>query len=134
MAIRKFRFDSLRIRTESPRAPAPREDREPVRLRTSITFARTTSRIHGFRVVAERVEGPAALVCLGATRAEVLGVARALSAELPPDTVHLRLEEWLGGTCAGQWQRRPCQPGELPLPAGRRRLRRRRGRLRPDRV
>jgi len=133
MALRKFRFDTLRIRIESPKAAVQREDRESVRLRTSITFARTASAVHGFRVIAERAEGPEALVCLGATREEVLDVARALIAELPADTVYLRLEEWQGGACAGHWRRHPCRQGELPPPPGRRRLRRRRGRLRYDR-
>lgn len=133
MAIRKFRYDSLRIRTDASQTPIQREDREPVRLRTSITFAGLPSALHGFRVMAERAEGPEALVCLGATREEVLGVARRLMAELPSDTVQLRLEEWQGGTCAGQWRRRPCRQGELPPPPGRRYNRRRRGRFRNDR-
>lgn len=134
MALRKFRFDSLRIRIDSPKAAVQREDRDPVRLRTPITFARTASAIHGFRVIATRAEGPEALVCVGATREEVLGVARSLMAELPADTVQLRLEEWQGGICAGHWRLHPCRRDELPAPPGRRRLRRRRGRLRHERL
>jgi hypothetical protein len=127
MALRKFRFDSLRIRVESPKAAVQREDRDPVRLRTPITFARAVSAVHSFRVIAERAEGPEALVCLGATRAEALGVARGLSSELPADTVYLRLEEWQGGACVGHWRRHACRKGELPLLPGRRHQRRSRG-------
>lgn len=124
MAIRKFRFDTLQRPTKAPPAPQ-REDREPVRLRTAITFARSISKIGVYRVIAERAEGPEALICLGTTRDEALARARQLAGVLPLDTQRLCLDEWQGGACLGKWRRQRCARGELPLAPGQRRLRRR---------
>jgi hypothetical protein len=128
MAIRKFRYESLEVRKEKPVRPVVREDREPIRLLTRITFSRMLSRLGTFRVMARTALGEESLVCLGATREEALETARQLAAELPAEAVGLYLEEWQGGTCKGRWQRQPCRREELPLAPAGRRPRRRRGR------
>jgi len=128
MAIRKFRYETSEVRQEKPARPVLREDREPIRLLTRITFGRMLSQLGTFRVMARGARGQETLVCLGATREEALETARKLAADLPADAVGLYLEEWQGGTCQGRWRRQHCRSGELPLAPGSRKPRRRRGR------
>ena len=54
-----------------PAIPRHRPDREPVRLRTRLHFSGAVAAVHGFRVMA-RLPDATALVCLGATREEVV--------------------------------------------------------------
>lgn len=126
MAIRKFRYEAVEGRKEKPARSVVREDREPVRLLTRITFGRMFSRLGNFRVMARTALGDEAVVCLGQTREEALVTARKLAAQLPADTVRLYLEEWQGGTLQGRWRRQQCRHEELPpAPAARRAVRRR---------
>ena len=128
MAIRKFRYDN-EVSKEKPAQPAMREDRDPVRLLTRITFSRLLSRLGNFRVMAHNAVGEETLICMGATQEEALESARKLASDLPADAVRVYLEEWQGGTCLGSWRRKHCESGDLPIAPAARRLRRRRGRL-----
>ncbi len=128
MAIRKFRYDAPDVRQQKPARPVLREDREPVRLLTRLTFSRMLSRLGTFRVLARNILGEETLVCMGLSRDEALETARKRAGDLPADAVSLTLEEWQGGTCQGRWRRQPCDRGELPVAPGSRRPRRQRRR------
>jgi hypothetical protein len=91
-------------------------EEQPVRLLTRLHLPFTPAEAPGFRVVADLVDRRLALVCLGATRAEVCARARALSEALPPETVGLRLQQWAGETALGHWQDVPCEKKELVPP------------------
>ena len=82
--------------------------------------------VHGFRVIAARDDGRTSLVCVGATRQEVVARARAHVAGLSADTAALRLQQWVGSLWTGRWQTLRPQRGELNAP--RRRMGRRRHR------
>lgn len=79
----------------------------------------------GFRVVAKLATGGEALVGLGETRAEAVGMARRQAVVLPDGAVGLRLEWWVGGPTAGRWVEQRTTGGELPQPPRPTRRRRR---------
>jgi hypothetical protein len=101
---------------------ANRADAEPVRLRIRMHLAGGPVAVHGFRVIATRDDRSTSLVCVGATRQEVVARARAHVAGLSADTA-LRLQQWVGGLWTGRWQTLRPQRGELNAP--RRRMGRR---------
>jgi hypothetical protein len=105
-----------------------RADTEPVRLRTRLHLAGGPAAIQGFRVITRLDDGSTSLVCVGATRQEVVTRARAHVAGLSAGAGALHLQQWVGGLWTGHWQTLRPQRGELNAP--RRRLgRRRRHRL-----
>ena len=85
MAIRKFRYDNFEDRKEKAARPTAREDREPVRLVTRLTFSRLLSQIGTFRVLARAADGTETLICMGTTREETLESARKLASDLPAE-------------------------------------------------
>jgi hypothetical protein len=107
-----------------PQVLVPRADTEPVRLRTRMHLAGALPGTHGFRVVARLADGDSALVCLGASRQEVIAAARPKVAGLARFAVSLRVQQWVGGLGSGRWQDLRPHRGELELP--RRRMPRRR--------
>jgi hypothetical protein len=113
-------------RPDRPERAMAREDREPVRLRTSLHVSGVRLPQQSFRVLAELADGGTALLCLAADRDEALTRARALAGRLPVPAVRLRLQQWAGGACVGAWRGVPCPHGGLPRARrGPRRLRRR---------
>ena len=104
--------------------PVPRADTEPVRLRTRMHLAAALPAVHDFRVVATLADGDSALVCLGASRQEVVAAARAKPV---PRAVSLHVQPWVGRPGSGHWQDLRPRRGELEAP--RRRTPRRRARL-----
>jgi hypothetical protein len=113
-------------RTDSGFRPN-RADTEPVRLRIRMHLAGGSVTVHGFRIIATRDDGGTSLVCVGATRQEVVARARAHVAGLPADTAALRLQQWVGGLWTGRWRTLRPQRGELNAP--RRRVGRRHRRI-----
>lgn len=111
-----------------PHVLVPRADTEPVRLRTRMHLAGALPATHGFRVVARLADGDSALVCLGASRQEVVAAARARMSVLARFAVSLRVQQWAGGFGPGSWQDLRPHRGELELPR-RRTPRRRRERV-----
>ncbi len=102
----------------TPTAPAirvDRPDRDPVRLRTRLHLGLARPIAHDFRVVAVRADGDSALVCLGATRGEVIASARSRMAGWDREAVSLLLQQWVGGRERGRWQTVPQRRGELPV-------------------
>jgi hypothetical protein len=93
--------------------PAARADTEPVRLRTRLHLGSARPATHGFRVIAELADGDTALVCLGATRGEVIAGARAKAAALAARVVGFLLQQWVGRLGSGHWQTLPLRRGEL---------------------
>jgi hypothetical protein len=138
MAIRTFRCGSsssvyyappvLPARSAAKSSPLARFDKEPVRLRTRLHLGAARPAAHGFRVLAALAGGDSALVCMGATRNEVIAGARAMAAALAPRAVGLLLQQWVAGARAGYWQTMPLRRGELEV-AVRRNPRRRRQRV-----
>lgn len=134
MAIRTYRCGSSNSVYNAPpvvyRAPAPgaapRADKEPVRLRTSLHLPGLPA-VHGFRVIATLADGGSSLVCTGPTREDVIDRARAAAGTLSPRAWALHLQEWVGGLCSGYWRTLPTRRGELGAPR-RRPFRRRRRR------
>jgi hypothetical protein len=96
--------------------PVARADTEPVRLRIRLHLGAARPAAHGFRVIAALADGDTALVCLGATRGEVIAGARAKTATLSPRAVALLLQQWVGRLAAGRWQTLPLRRGELATP------------------
>jgi hypothetical protein len=84
--------------------------------------------VHGFRVLARLADGDTALVCLGASRQEVVAAARARLAGLARTAVRLHVQQWVGRIGSGRWENLRPHRGELQLPR-RRTPRRRRERL-----
>ena len=124
MALRFYRCGCSGQVYYAPRADGPaREDEAAPRLHTPLHLASPRPAGSGFRVLADLGEGRQALLCLGATRAEALGLARA--GALPRGTTRLRLQRWVGGPGRGCWQDLACRQGELPRPRGERHGRRR---------
>jgi len=107
-------------RLSSPVAPrrAIPVDREPVRLRTCLHLGAARLSAHDFRVLARLADGNYALVCLGATRRDVVAAARAAAWRFP-NAVSLLLQQWVGGRGRGRWQTLPLRRGELPIRSGR---------------
>ena len=138
MAIRTFRCGSSSavyyappVRPSKPTVktgPLARADREPVRLRTRLHLGGALPVAHGFRVIATLTGGDSALVCLGATRGEVIAAARGKAAGLSSCAASLLLQQWVGGVDSGYWQTLPLRRGELGVTA-RRAPRRRRQRV-----
>jgi hypothetical protein len=136
MASREYRcgsssavYQAPRYRPARPDRPGralAREDRGPVRLRTSLHVGGVRLPERSFRVLAELAGGGTALLCLGADRDEALTRGRALAARLAAPAVRLRLQQWVGGACVGAWRALPCPRGGLPRDrrGGLRRLRR----------
>jgi hypothetical protein len=134
MAIRTFRCGAssavyyappvVRSRPTGRPVSILRADTEPVRLRTRMHLAGALPAVHGFRVVARLADGDSALVCLGASRHEVVAAARAKAAGLARFAVSLHVQQWVGGLGSGRWHDLRPHRGELELP--RRRAPRRR--------
>jgi hypothetical protein len=133
MAIRTFRCGSssavyyappVRPSPTSRPVPVLQADTEPVRLRTRIHLSGVRPAVHGFRVLARLSDGDTALVCLGASRQEVVATARAKLAGLARATVRLHVQQWVGRPGSGRWENLRPHRGELELP--RRRMPRRR--------
>jgi hypothetical protein len=98
-----------------------RADTEPVRLRTRMHLAGGPAAAHAFRVIAWLDDGGTSLVCVGATRQEVVARARAHVAGAGV----LHLQKWVGGLWTGRWQTLRPQRGELYAPRPRMGRRRR---------
>jgi hypothetical protein len=75
-------------------------------------------------VIARLADGESALVCLGATRGEVIVGARTRAAALEPRVDCLLLQQWVGRVGRGRWQTMPLKRAELAA-RGRRPRRRR---------
>ncbi|HEX5269916.1 MAG TPA: hypothetical protein VFW33_05495, partial [Gemmataceae bacterium] len=84
--------------------PVPRADAEPVRLRTRMHLAGVRPAVHGFRVLARLPDGDSALVCLGASREEVVASARAKLAGLARHAVSIHVQQWVGRFGSGRWE------------------------------
>jgi len=104
-----------RLTPTAPSRPIDRPDRDPVRLRTRLHLGAARPITHDFRVLAVRADGASALVCLGATRGEVVAGARVRLAGLVRETVSLLLQQWVGGRERGRWRTLPVRRGELPM-------------------
>jgi len=137
MAIRTFRCGSssavyyappVRTRPTGRPVPVNRADTEPVRLRTRMHLAGVRPAVHGFRVLARLADGDTALVCLGASRQEVVAAARAKLAGLARAAVGLHVQQWVGRLGSGRWENLRPYRDELELPR-RRAPRRRRERV-----
>jgi hypothetical protein len=136
MAIRTFRCgSSSAVYYAPPQArPTPRgkprpilrADTEPVRLRTRLHLGGALPAVHGFRVVARLSDGESALVCLGASRQEVVAAARPKLPGLARSAVSLHVQHWVGGVGFGRWENLRPHRGELELPRRRQPRRRRR--------
>jgi hypothetical protein len=101
-------------RPDRPERALAREDREPIRLRTSLHVGGVRLPEQSFRVLAELADGGTALLCLGADRDEALARARALAGQLAAPALRLRLQQWVGGICVGAWRGVSCPRGGLP--------------------
>jgi hypothetical protein len=105
-----------RVTPAAQRRPMiPPADRDPVRLRTRLHLGAARPTAADFRVLAVREDGDTALVCLGATRGEVVAGARGQTAGLAREAVSLLLQQWVGGRERGRWQTLPLRRGELPV-------------------
>ncbi len=100
--------------------PAPRDVRA-VRLRLTMHVAGIVRATRGYRVVAELAGGRLALVCLGSTQPDAVARARQLAAELHPDAVGVRLQEWVGDLTTGYWRNVRTQRLLAPVTRPRRR-------------
>ena len=137
MAIRTFRCGSSSavyyapppVRPTPTGRPVPvrRADSEPVRLRTRMHLAGAVPAAHGFRVLARLADGDTALVCLGASRQEVVAAARAKLAGLARRVVSLHVQRWAGRLGSGRWENLRPRRGELELTRHREPRRRRAG-------
>jgi hypothetical protein len=115
MALRELRCGSSNAVYHAPRTRSPKQDERPTpRLRIPLHFPRPSAGDLGFRLIAQLPSGKHALLCLGATRAEVARRAWLLARELPAATVELHLQQWVGGACSGHWLRLLTRAGELP--------------------
>ena len=120
MAIRTFRCGSSNaVYNAPPPRPVERADRgyrlcridtEPVRLRTRMHLPGGPAAAHGFRVVVRLNDGSTSLVCVGASRQEVIARARAAAAA-SAGTLHL--QQWVGGLWTGRWETLRPHRGEL---------------------
>jgi hypothetical protein len=121
MALHPYRCGTGRDVYYAPPAEAsPREDGAAPRLHTPLHFGGPRPAGLGFRVVADLGNGGTALVCLGATRAEAVSLARSRARGLAGRAAGFRLQHWVGGVRAGLWQDLSCRRGELPRPPRRR--------------
>ncbi len=136
MAIRTFRCgSSSSVYYAPPQAgptpagkprPAFPADAEPVRLRTRLHLGGCRPTVHGFRVLARLSDGDSALVCLGASRQEVVAAARSKIAGLARCALSVYVQQWVGGLDSGRWENLRPRRGELELPRRRAPRRRRR--------
>ena len=138
MAIRTFRCGtSSTVYNAPPPRPIERAERsyrlcradmEPVRLRTRMHLAGGPVAAHGFRVVVRLDDGSTSLVCVGASRQEVVARARAVAATPAAWAGTFHLQRWVGGLWTGRWETLRPRRGELAAPRRRSpRRRRRRG-------
>jgi hypothetical protein len=135
MAIRTLRCGSSStvyyappvVRSSPSGRPNPvlRTDTEPVRLRTRMHLAGVRPATNSFRVLARLTDGDIALVCLGASRQEVIAAARTKLAALTRYAVSVHLQQWVGGLASGHWRSLRPQRGELEMPRQRAPRRRR---------
>lgn len=74
-------------------------DPEPVRLITRLHLPNCRPVTANWRVVAELMDGHRRLVCVGSTPRDARASARRAGAagELPPHTIALRMQRWVGG-------------------------------------
>jgi hypothetical protein len=81
-------------------------DPEPVRLTTRLHVGSSRAPTAHWRVVAELLDGHRRLVCLGNTPTDARAAARRAARErdLPPHTVALRMQRWVGTSTAGRWE------------------------------
>jgi hypothetical protein len=138
MAIRAFRCGSSNaVYNAPPPCPVERADRgyrlcrtdtEPVRLRTRMHLPGSSGAARGFRVVVRLDDGSTSLVCVGASRQEVVARARAAIAAPSAQAGTVYLQQWVGGLWTGRWETLRPRRGELTAPRRRSpRRRRRRG-------
>jgi hypothetical protein len=115
MAHREYRCGTSNAVFQAARVVSPtKRDATTPRLRVPLHFLRGTTGGLAFRVVARLENGTQVLVCLGATREEVVRRAWSLARKQPAAVVELSLQQWVGGACAGHWLRLPARAGELP--------------------
>ena len=83
-----------------------RPDPEPVRLVTRMHLSSGPPRTANWRVMAELMDGHRRLVCLGNMAADARRLARQASRdrELPPLTISLQLQRWVGTAESGRWE------------------------------
>lgn len=94
------------------------KDVEPERLRSSLLMPDLRLQVNEYRILAVMEDGETALFCMGATRKEVLDLARELKEELTKEIEALRLEKWVGNAYGGFWQSQRTKWNELPAIPG----------------
>ena len=83
-----------------------RPDPEPVRLVTRMHLSTGAPRTANWRIVAEMMDGHRLLVCLGNIASDARRLARHAQRdrELPPHTIALHLQRWVGTIDSGRWE------------------------------
>jgi hypothetical protein len=95
------------FQTHAPRNLQDRRpDPKPVRLVTRMHLSSGPPRTANWRVIAELMDGHRRLVCLGNTAADARRLARQVQRnhELPPHTIGLQLQRWVGTVDSGRWE------------------------------